>query len=202
MTGETIMAENVRKRQATKKKMQDALMELYSQYEFQKITVTLLCKECGLHRSTFYLYYNSVDEILREIEHDILAQIREFSGRFNVFGNKEQSLEEIIRQTEPHMIEFYEWQFTKRHYLNPLLGAYGDPYFIQHYEEIIQEDIRPALAFMGYDSEKHPYLLKYVTGGVVKTNIDWLQHGDISPKELVILQRTMVFKNPIVRPRF
>ena len=195
------MAENTKKRLATKKKMQDSLMVLYKQYEFQKITVTLLCKQAGLHRSTFYLYYNSVDEVLREIENEILSQVQRFIDRSKGFSSKKRMLDEVLQLTEPQMIEFYEWQYSIRDYLNPLLGAYGDPYFIQRYEEITRKDIQTALTYLGYNCKKNPYLLKFVAGGVVKTNIDWLQHGGISAKELVHLQRIMVFQNPVVHPQ-
>ena len=192
------MPENTRKRQATKKKLQDSLMELFSQYEFQQISVTMLCKLCGLHRSTFYLYYSSVDEVLREIENDILTKIQNYSNQFNLSEKTTLSLDEIIQETESQMIEFYEWAYSMRDYLNPLLGDYGDPYFLLRYEQIITNDIRPTLEYLGYDCKKNPYLLKYITGGVLKTNVEWLSKGDISAKELLILQRTMVFKNPLL----
>lgn len=195
------MKENTKKRELTKNRLKDALMKLYIQYDYSSITITMLCNEAHLHRSTFYFYYNSVDEVLREIEQGILAEIQSFSDRMNYFDVSDSKLTpgEAFRKNEKYMVEFYEWQYSIREYLNPLLGAYGDPYFIQHYEKIITDNVIPALDFLEYDYKDNPYVLKYITGGVVKTNQDWLLNGDISIEELVKMQRTMLFDNPLFK---
>lgn len=192
------MSENVRKRAATKKKLQDALMSLYNKYDFQKISVSMLCKEAGMHRSTFYLYYSNTDELLREIEDSILQEIQTFSGKVNDFDFQAGSLspQEIFDLMTPQMVAFYQWQFSMRDYLNPLLGEYGDPYFILRYEEVIREDILPAIRAFHLRYEDKPYVLEYIVGGVVKTNKEWLQKDDISIEALVDIQRHMVFNNP------
>lgn len=192
------MAENIRKREATKKRIQDAMMVLYSQVDFQKITVSMICSEAGLHRSTFYLYYNSTDELLREIEHNILDEIQHYSDLVNDFDFENDSLspQEIFDLMTPEMVRFYNWQFSMRSYLTPLLGSYGDPYFIQHYEEIIHYNIRPAVEAFGLNYADKPYVLNYLVGGVLKTNKDWLENNDITVEELVAIQRRMVFNNP------
>ncbi len=192
---------NDKKRAATVRQLKDALMQLFQEYDFQKITVTMLCRKAGLHRSTFYFYYSNTDELLREIEHDILNEIQKYSDRMNMFEKPEKgkSLEEIYKKNEQIMIDFYYWQFSMRDYLNPLLGAYGDPYFIIQYEKIIRINTLPALELLGYNEKENPYVLKYVTGGILKTNQDWLLNNDISVEEIVHLQRTMVYENPFVR---
>ena len=192
--------ENTKKRAQTVKKIKDALMQLFQQMDYQKISVTMLCKQAGLHRSTFYLYYNSIDEVLREIEHDILNEIQLYADQMNDFRDAKtpEEMKKIYQDNEQRMLEFYKWQYSIRDYLNPLLGAYGDPYFIRHYEKIIYDNTLPALDFIKYDYKKHPYVMKYITGGILKTNQEWLQNGDISIDELVKLQRDIVFNIPLL----
>ena len=194
------MAENIKKRKRTKKRLQDALMALYNEYEFQKITVSMLCKEAGMHRSTFYLYYSSTDELLREIENNILKDIQYYVGHVNDYDlskTKEGlSPQEIYDLMAPEMVRFYTWQYSVRSYINPLLGAYGDPYFIQHYEDIIRDNMMPVVKMFHLKYEKQPYIMEYLVGGVIKTNKDWLSKGDVSIEELVNIQRKMLFNNP------
>ncbi len=194
------MAENIQKRERTKKRLQDALMELYNEYEFQKITVSMLCKTAGMHRSTFYLYYSSTDELLREIENNILKDIQFYVSHANDYdlsaASKGLTTQEIYDQMAPEMVKFYTWQFSVRSYITPLLGPYGDPYFIQHYEDIIRDNVVPVIKMFHLKYENNPYIINYLVGGCLKTNKDWLANGDVTIEELVKIQRKMLFNNP------
>ena len=52
----------------TKRLMKDALLELLEQMELSSISVTAVCETANVNRSTFYNYYSSPSDLLREIE--------------------------------------------------------------------------------------------------------------------------------------
>ncbi len=68
------MEEN-RRVKLTKKLIQDAFLELLEKRPLAKINVTEICRLADVNRSTFYAYYNDVQELLHEIENDVLSQI-------------------------------------------------------------------------------------------------------------------------------
>lgn len=68
------MAENRRVRM-TKKMMKDALLELLEKQALEKITVTDICENADVNRSTFYTYYEDIGQLLLEIESDVLNQL-------------------------------------------------------------------------------------------------------------------------------
>ena len=59
----------------TKLLMKNALLELLEQKELSNISVTAICETADVHRSTFYKYYNTPADLLREIEQDYLDRI-------------------------------------------------------------------------------------------------------------------------------
>ena len=59
----------------TKQLMKDALLELLKQQNLVNISVTAICETADVHRSTFYKYYNTPADLLREIEQDYLDRI-------------------------------------------------------------------------------------------------------------------------------
>jgi len=59
----------------TKRLLKDALLELMQKQDLISITVTAICEEADVHRSTFYNYYNDPADLLREIEQDFLNRI-------------------------------------------------------------------------------------------------------------------------------
>ena len=59
----------------TKLLIKNALLELLEQKELSNISVTAVCETADVHRSTFYKYYDSPADLLREIERDYLEHI-------------------------------------------------------------------------------------------------------------------------------
>ena len=46
--------------------MDEALLMLLEKKEYEFITVTEICKKAGVNRSTFYLHYETIDDLLVE----------------------------------------------------------------------------------------------------------------------------------------
>ena len=59
----------------TKRLIKDALLDLLAQAELSGISVTAICAAADVNRSTFYTYYTSPSDLLREIEQDVLDRI-------------------------------------------------------------------------------------------------------------------------------
>lgn len=56
----------------TKKMIQDALIRLLESKPIDKIKVNELCAASGVNRATFYRHYETLQDILREIETDLI----------------------------------------------------------------------------------------------------------------------------------
>ena len=59
----------------TKRLMKEALLELLARSELSGISVTAVCAAADVNRSTFYNYYTSPSDLLRDIEQDVLDRI-------------------------------------------------------------------------------------------------------------------------------
>ena len=66
---ESGMAEN-RKTRMTKAVFKATLLDLLDKYPLNKITVSLICQEADMNRSTFYAHYEDQYELLGEIKND------------------------------------------------------------------------------------------------------------------------------------
>lgn len=56
----------------TLKIIKDTFLELVKQESYAKVTVTELCRKADITRSTFYLHYNSITDVLNEVLDDAL----------------------------------------------------------------------------------------------------------------------------------
>ena len=56
----------------TKRLLKNAIIDLLEFKDVQEISVTELCENAGINRTTFYCHYKSIEEIIIEIENDVL----------------------------------------------------------------------------------------------------------------------------------
>lgn len=63
-----------KKKTNAKKAMFNAFLELYQTNDISDISVTKLCEKALCARTTFYCNFNNVEDVLRELEDDIIAE--------------------------------------------------------------------------------------------------------------------------------
>lgn len=75
----------------TKQIFQDTLLELLHTQSIHEISIRTLCEKADLNRSTFYKYYGSQYDLLKEMEDEMLHQITQvFSQETPISAYKEQ----------------------------------------------------------------------------------------------------------------
>lgn len=55
-------------------KMDLALISLLKKKSFEYITISELCKEAGVNRSTFYLHYETIGDLLEETARHLISE--------------------------------------------------------------------------------------------------------------------------------
>ena len=66
-----------RKIQMTKKLIRLALFECLKEKDINKITISSLCEKADINRSTFYKYYGSQYDVIKEMEQEVIQLINE-----------------------------------------------------------------------------------------------------------------------------
>lgn len=86
--------------------MDEALINLLENKEYEFISITEICKKAGVNRATFYLHYNNMDDLLEET---ITFVNKKFISSFSktTLANtsiKELSIEEKMFITPEYLI--------------------------------------------------------------------------------------------------
>lgn len=71
------MEENQRVR-LTKKMLKDSFLNLFKKKNIQKISIKEICDLAQINRSTFYKYYSTEYDLLKDIENEHLLAMQEF----------------------------------------------------------------------------------------------------------------------------
>ena len=79
--------------------MDEALLYFLEQKEFEFITVKEICKKAGVNRSTFYLHYENMDDLLEET---ISYVNKKFMSKFDEIDNSDTVVHMLLcKDDEP-----------------------------------------------------------------------------------------------------
>lgn len=120
-------------KQETVRHIRSVFMSMYAKGGINGITINSLCKECGIAKSTFYLYYEDKYQVLESIENEHLDALRNICREMNFPDMSD------VREGKPS-----EWAVAVVNYLKDhaddfraLLGKNGDPRFTYKWEKNI-----------------------------------------------------------------
>ena len=97
----TMIKEDLRVKR-TREYIRTALKQMVMEMPYEKITVKALTDRAMVNRNTFYLHYESADEVLREIQADYMERYLKLVEPYNYLDNQK----EIVRS----FFEFMESQ--------------------------------------------------------------------------------------------
>lgn len=115
-------------RNRTMVSIQESFWELYTSEEKKRVTVEDVCRNAGITRSTFYYYYNYIDEVLDSIKQKQMDLIRDL---FETSNNENRDFQSFIPRFQELFIE-------NERYLIPLVMEYKDPKFSLRYRSYIE----------------------------------------------------------------
>jgi AcrR family transcriptional regulator len=161
----------------TKRLMKDALLELLAQTELSGISVTAICEKADVNRSTFYKYYSSPSELLREIEQDVLDRIPAPPVPQNRQGE-----ESLLRSTTA----FFDYVKENEKVFRILFSEAADAGFSSRMVDVLCA--QHITGIENADELTSEFAQRYVANGTVGMLREWIDKGfPISSQEIAEL---------------
>ena len=118
---------------ATAVRMDEAFLELLEEKDFAYITVKEICEKAGVNRSTFYLHYETINDLLAESAQYIIGKL---------IANMPQDTAEFIERLQTRPLE--ELHLITPEYLRPYLN------FIKEHRRIFRTAVEHS-SVLGMD---------------------------------------------------
>lgn len=177
------MIGNVKKSERTKNRLKEILIDLCAEKGYQNVTIGDICERAETYRSTFYRYYDTKDDMLREIEHEYIEATRDLTPSFAELGS--ELSEEEYEKLREELTEDMKYHQSHRKLCLFLLSPYGDPYFTRKMTESITKTAERAIKKNGSSySSNQKYALTFFAGGFISTIYEWLRRDDCSAEEI------------------
>ena len=159
-------------------RMDEALIALLEEKDLEYITVKEICRQAGVNRSTFYLHYETiadlVDETLEMINQRFLSyfpqQEEEVLGNM---GGRER--EKLVLVTREYLLPYL--RFIRDH-KKVYRAAFRNPSSMganARYRELKQHILGPILERFEVPAAHRPYYIAYYIEGIAAIIKEWLR---------------------------
>ena len=164
-------------------RMDEALLELLEKKDFAYITVKEICEKAGVNRSTFYLHYTDIYQMLESIEDELEGEINQIVNNHPV--------DSYYKESFPMIKEILEVLWDNRDICNALLGSNGDMAFVLRMESIIsQHSLHVLTTTFATDVTNIKYAYAFCLTGCVGMVKSWLESGDTTDTPLQMAELT------------
>ncbi len=172
----------------TATKMDLALINLLKKKPFEYITVSEVCKEAHVNRSTFYLHYETLADLLAETTGYILNEFLSYflkNGNIPTVDIKNSKLEELIFICDKFLAPYLSFIKDNKSIFSTALLNYKALGFIDTYKRLFENIFNPILERFDYPSEYRQYVMMYYLNGITAITLEWLKEDCKMPIEEV-----------------
>lgn len=161
-------------------RMDEALMRLLGKKEFEYITIKEICEEAGVNRSTFYLHYENINDLLLESIGYINEQFLSYFQSENAsIVTKIESCpaKELILLTPQYLTPYLTYiKEHKRLFLTAMTKLTFMNYCEQTYQKMFQHVFYPIMNRLDIPISERSYMLSFYINGIIAIITEWLKN--------------------------
>lgn len=164
----------------TAKKMDEALISLLEEKAFEYITISELCKRARVNRSTFYLHYENMVDLLNETARFLLDGFKEYFGdkQKDIAGRiKENTLEELIFISDEYLRPYLTYIKENKSVFSTILTHSVSFGFNEIFKRLYENIFNPILERYNYPIADRQYAMMFYLNGITAIVKEWLKDG-------------------------
>jgi len=157
-----------------------AVVDAMETTDVPDITVMQVCKASGVARSSFYRYYDSVDQVVKEMGNDLLASIRRIN-ELDARESRRGGSGVAIRQTDLARAQVIE-EYAP--FIRAVNGIHGDPSFSAKAAVVLKESFEESNVVLLARVKNKELLVEFFAAGVYNLINYWVKyHPEMTAEE-------------------
>ncbi len=169
-------------------RMDEALLALLEEKDLEYITVKEICHQAGVNRSTFYLHYETIADLVNETLEMINQRFLSYfpQQEEEILGNLDsREREELVLVTREYLLPYLRFiRDNKKVYR----AAFRNPSSVQahtRYGELKQHILGPVLERFEIPAAHRPYYIAYYVEGIAAIIKEWLRQDCADEVEMI-----------------
>lgn len=174
------MNKNETKYLATARLMNEALFLLLEKKNYEFITVKEICEKAGVNRSTFYLHYETMEDLLTESIEYIIEK-RNSIYREQELLDREKidscSLDELVLITPSYILPYLQFVKENIRIFNAILSQPQTLRVSTIFNQLFDDYITHIMARFDIPEKDRRYMLTYYLSGMNAVIMAWVRNG-------------------------
>lgn len=169
--------------------MDKALLELLEKKSFEFITVKEICQKAQVNRSTFYLHYETIGDLLEESAEYIIAQFQECMPHdTKEFLEKlpDRPLDELYLITPEYLMPYLSYVKEHRRVFQATIKNASVLKMTDAYSRLNYHVFAPILKRFGVADGDRQYIMRFYISGLMAVINEWLKEDCKAPIEDII----------------
>lgn len=168
--------------QETDRRIKDTMLSLMQQKDFHKITVSDICKESGVNRSTFYAHFTDVYDLMKKMQQDTFRDIQDTFKDTHAENYAEYFSESSLTRVLTHI--------KKNRLFYRACLSYGQAVTDMAGDELFMRYMRPFFLSLGFsetdaDERRMQYYFRFFFAGMIEVIRLWVESDCIeTPEEM------------------
>lgn len=158
-------------------RMDEALIALLEVKDLEYITVKEICEKAGVNRSTFYLHYETMNDLVSEAMENVNKRfLTYFTLNGEDFARKinSQKLDDLILITQDYLSPYLQFISENRKVYRASFRNPGDMQADARYKNLKQCIIEPILRKFDVPETRWQYYIAYYIEGTTAIIKEWL----------------------------
>lgn len=156
---------------ATAARMDEAFLALLEKKDFAYITVKEICEAAGVNRSTFYLHYETMADLLEES----VSHMKKDTDAF-VTKMRDCPLDELYLITPEYLTPYLGYIEQNKQLFRTATENAAVLGMDKNYERMFRHVFTPILDRYGIPHQDRPYLMAFYIQGLMAIISEWLKN--------------------------
>ncbi len=164
----------------TARKMNLALISLLKKKKFEYISVSELCKEAEVNRSTFYLHYENTCDLLEETMRYLLDDFLSYfttEAKNVAFNLNDCDVDELYFINDKYLVPYLTYIKENKEIFSTALLHIKSFDFERVYRRLFENIFNPILDRFGYPEDDRKYVMIYYLNGINAISSEWVKDG-------------------------
>ncbi len=175
--------------------MDEALICLLEKKDIEYITVKELCQKAGVGRSTFYLHYETMDDLAKETQETVEKKFRSYF-KVKEKNIKYDELKDLVFVTDDYVVPYLQFIYDNKNVYRAALRNVSSLGGDTQYLYLKKNFIEPVMERFRIPEDRRKYYIAYYMEGISAVIREWLLDKCADPIETV----ASVIKELVVPP--
>ena len=169
-------------------RMDEALIALLEEKDLEYITVKEICRQAGVNRSTFYLHYETISDLVNETLEMINQRFLSYfpQQEEEVLGNMDsRERKDLVLVTREYLLPYLHFIRDNKKVYRAALRNPSSMQAHTRYGELKQHILGPILERFEIPATHRPYYMAYYVEGIIAIVKEWLRQDCADEVEMI-----------------